>query len=1101
MEFESMDAVLKLFILLFSAVKMHARWFFIAIVLGMAVIIPSSQARPAVLVTEKELEQAKINITREPLRDYYLRLAKGDRGDAAPILYLLTGEKRYAVMAKSLIQDNLEYLRTYIPYMVNIWILRSPGRVVSTLLAYDMTKKSGIYTEHDLREMKETLAWCITHYLNKGTDHLGKGFIYQTDYFPDDMEDWVIANMNVHRLLAVGLYGLVFPEESRSKEIISYTLDYYERILSLGSRHGGAWAENPRYMGGVLQELYMLAAGLKNAGEHDFFQDERFKKMLGFFAESIPAPGIKSPDRPTMVAADDATWWENHAAILGWAAPRYHDTEPEMTGEWIWCWHQLDSPLTPESLLFVDPDIKPVKPSYKSYLPGMGYVIFRDRFAEQDETFFFATFGPELGTSNRTMHHHPNHGDFSLIWRGYPVMLTRGCSSYVWSRRMRDQADFSHSVVTFDGAGTSIVIPEKKFSGPSVEVNRNFDENLVRDFYSDGITQYISAPGFDYAAGEVKNWDISLPAPFNVRHFIFLKPDVFVIWDQVRSPYPLQWNLHLPAETVTSSGNTVSLSNRDGVNLSIDFLQAEPLDFTLDWPLESIRTQWPMVLSCSYGKGMFVFNALDIARQVLTGNNSGARKIFENIISYPSRPKRIGLIETDGETEAVLKQLGFPCELLDYRALSGDLTRFDRIVVGQFAVLVRDRDMVDCREKLWKYVEDGGVCYWAYQYAWGWKPGDTSGLGYFPHTLMVGEGTSVVWGEGIELYRPVTMDDDPIWDRPNRITMADWDGWLVGPPDTTKVMPLYPLLPNTDRARNIPVYCSDCWKVHASALKTYNINVPPTRSRFGPYRWIKVHHAPSEDYFAVMRLWKKGETGTGPSAEIIRGTGDEALISQGKDFWWIFLGNHSGLTANLTVLRYDSSQLHLITTPDGKRDIDNCERFTVKPHDLMLVDAMDASVGGLRFMFEHPATFHFSFDTSTGTFSMLEGGRAELPWRLIKASVTGREPEHENTASGTVLNIPPGEYTFSLAKGVPELILTSHVGRLKIVDSENNPVQWVHVFRDLPGKGRTLFQGASDASGCLSMRWEGDEQQKITLVKDTKSVRATIKPGVRTVVF
>jgi len=69
------------------------------------------------------------------------------------------------------------------------------------------------------------------------------------------------------------------------------------------------------------------------------------------------------------------------------------------------------------------------------------------------------------------------------------------------------------------------------------------------------------------------------------------------------------------------------------------------------------------------------------------------------------------------------------------------------------------------------------------------------------------------------------------------------------------------------------------------------------------------------------------------------------------------------------------------------------------------------------------------------------------------------------------------------------------------VDSENNPVQWVHVFRDLPGKGRTLFQGASDASGCLSMRWEGDEQQKITLVKDTKSVRATIKPGVRTVVF
>ena len=89
----------------------------------------------------------------------------------------------------------------------------SPGRVVSATLAYDMTKDSGVYSEEDIREIRETLSWCIDHYLNRGTDHLGKGFIYQTDYIPEDMEDWVIANMNVHRLLAVGLYGLVFDDD------------------------------------------------------------------------------------------------------------------------------------------------------------------------------------------------------------------------------------------------------------------------------------------------------------------------------------------------------------------------------------------------------------------------------------------------------------------------------------------------------------------------------------------------------------------------------------------------------------------------------------------------------------------------------------------------------------------------------------------------------------------------------------------------------------------------------------------------------------------------------------------------------------------------
>ncbi|MCE5250971.1 hypothetical protein LLG96_12195 [bacterium] len=1070
----------------------------IALIFG---IMNATLSASSVLITPQELEQAKVRMTREPLKSYFESLSRGDGGNSAPILYLLTGEKRYAEKTRASIQENLDYLRTYIPTMINIWILRSPGQVVSTLLAYDMTKESGVYTADDLREIKETMAWCITHYRNHGADHLGKGFIYQTDYIPEDMEDWVIANMNVHRLLAVGLYGLVFPDAPGAAENTRYTVDYFERILSLGSRPGGAWAENPRYMGGVLQELYMLAAALKNAGERDFFQDGRFKEMLGFFAESIPAPGMKGPDRPTMLAADDSNWWENRGAILAWAAPRYHDGDPDETGRWMWCWRNLDSPLTPESLLFADPGIASVKPAYTSYLPGLGYVIFRDRFAEPDETFLFATFGPEYGTSNRTMHHQPNHGDFSLIWRGYPVMLTRGCSSYVWSRRMRDQTDFSHSVVTFDGDGESIVIPEHKYGGPAVEVNGGIDESLVRDYYPDGLTNFVSAHGFDYAAGEVKNWDVGLPAPFNVRHLLFLKPDVLVVWDQVRSSYPLQWNLHLPAETVTSSGNRISLTNRDGVDMTIDFLQDEPLDFTLGWPLESIRAEWPMVLSCPYGKGMFVFNALDIARQVLYSDNEGARKILENILSYPKRPEHIGLIETDGQTEAVLRRLGFSFELLDYRALDGDLSRFDRIVVGQFAVLVRDRDMIDWREKLWKYVENGGVCYWAYQYAWGWKPGDTSGPGYFPRTLMVGEGTSVLWGEGIELWRPVTMDDSPIWNSPNRITPADWDGWQVGPPDTTKVMPLYPILPNTDRARNIPVYYSDYWKVHASALRTYNINVPPTRSRFGPYRWIKVHHAPSDDYFAVLRLGKKGVTGSPPSDEILRGTEREALITQGNDVWWIFLGNHSGLTGNLALFRYDAGAVKFTVAKDGEKDIDSGQRFTVTPGDILLVDAVDATVGGLRFLFEHPATLSFGFGTSSGKLSMLEGGRIELPWKLTRAAISGKSIKVEKTRAGTVIAIPPGEYAVKIDGNSLELTLISHVGRVTVMDGDNRPVQWVHVFRDLPGAGRTLFQGATDAQGSLPVRWEGDERQTITLVKDTKSVRAEIRPGVQTVEF
>ncbi|MFC1573661.1 heparinase II/III family protein [Candidatus Latescibacterota bacterium] len=1051
----------------------------------------------AVLVTDDERTQITVNLAEEPLRTYFRTLSRGGGGRAAPILYLITGDEKYARTAKESIKGNLESLRKFLPYKINIWMLHGPGWVESSLLAYDMTRDSGLYTNKEISDMKETLYWSVKHFLNEGTDHIGKGFLYQTDFIPEDHEDWVIANMNVHRLQAVGLYALVFPNEPRSKEITKYTVDYFERILSLGSRPGGAWAENPRYAAGVLSRLYMLAAGLKNAGVHDFFRDERFKVMLGFFAESIPVPGMEGPDKPTKVAAADTDWYENGTALLSWSAPRYYRAEPDMAGEWIWCWKQSESPLSPESLLFINPEIKPVKPDYSSYTPGMGYVIFRDRFAEPDETFFFATFGPELGTSNHTMHHHPNHGDFSLIWRGNPILLTRGCSSYVWSRRMRDQTDFSHSVVTYDGSGESIAIPEKKYSGPAVEVNTTIDEKYLRDYYPDGITHFVSTSNIDYAAGQVRNWDIGLPAPLNRRHCIFLKPDTFVIWDQVRSSYPIQWNLHIPADNVESSDKSIVVTTRDGVKLSMDFLQDEPLDFTSDWPLENIRTEWPMVLSCPYGKGMFVFNALDITRQILDNNHTGARKILENLISYPKRPKRIGIIETDGQSEEVLKQLGFTCELLDYDDLEGDLSRFDTIVVGHFAVLVRDRDMLDYSEKLWKYVEDGGVCYWGYQYAWGWRPGDTSGPGYFPHTLMVGEGTSVLWGEGIDLTLPVIMDGDPIWSSPNRITKKDWDGWQVGPPDTYKMLH-YNTKPNTDRARNIPVSYSDHWRVHASALKTYNINIPRTRKRFGPYRWLKVHHNPSDDFFTVIRPWGKNDSG--PSAEIIRRSENEAVITQGNDCWRILLGNHPGFTGNLAILRYTQAVPGLSAgTKITAADVDKL--LETEPREIVVVDAVEAVIGSFHFDCEYPATFSFDFEKSSGNLSLLEGGNITLPWQIEKAVLSQRTIKTNKAGTTTSLNVPPGEFAVRLENTSLTMDIINHVGSIEVVDKHNNPVPWVHILRDLRGKNRTAFQGATDKQGRLTIKWEGKENQTITLSKGKLSSRAKIKPGLQRIVF
>ena len=1043
-------------------------------------------ASPANLFTDEDIARAKEHVRVEPLRSYAERLRSSNPGhEAAAILYSLTGEPVFATAAKASVKEDTAYLRQYVPYMVDIWILRSPFKAVSALITYDLTCDSGIYSDEEAADIHDTLSWTIDHYLNRGTAHIGSGFMFQTDYIPEDMDDWVIANMNVHRLLAVGLYGLVFPDDPRADEIVKYAVDYFERVLSLGARPGGAWAENPRYAEGVLKELYILATVLKNAGERDFFADSRFQGLLSFFAESIPAPGITHPYRPLMVAADDAHWWESRTAILSWAASRFEDHDPDKAGEMMWCWRNQDSPLVPESLLFVDPAIESKRPSYGSYLPGMGYVVFRDRFAEPDETFFFATFGPEYGTSNRTMHHAPKHGDFSLIWRGHPVMLTRGCSSYVWSRRMRDQVDFAGSLVTYDDAGNSIEIPERRYDIPALEVNEGVEESLARDYYSDGVTHYISAETFNYAAGEVRNWDSCLPAPFNVRHFLFLKPDVFVIWDQVRSSWPMQWNIHLPATDVNQTETGFVTTNEDGISLAVDFVQDTRRDITIDWPLESIRADWPLVLSLKYGKGTFVFNALDITRQILHTKNEGARRILNNIISFPRRPESIGLIETDGQTSAVLDQLGYNYTLLSYDDLAGDLSRFDSIMAGQFAVLVRDRDMWDYREKLWRYVEDGGVCLWMYQYAWGWKPGDLSGPGYFPKTLMVGEGTSVVWGEGIELDCPVTMNDSPLWDAPDRITSHDWEGWAVGEPDTFKVMPIYPVLPNTDRARNIPVYYSDYWQVLASARKTYNITPPQTRSRFGPYRWIKAHHEPSDDFLTVLRPF----SGDSPRARIADRGERDVTISQDGSTWRILTGNHDGIIATLTAMRYAS--------PGDGADTN------AEPLELLAVDALTVQAGSLPFVFDAPATIHLDMspDEWCGTLSSLEGCSVSLPRNFDRVTIDGKRTKMLSDGHMVKFRIDPGEFSFRTEGNELHLERTACCARLEVRSPDGQPMQWVQVLKELPDDEGTWFQGATDRNGALTMRWTGDLRQTVILKDGDKKTVKEIGPGIQKLTF
>jgi LmbE family N-acetylglucosaminyl deacetylase len=132
---------------------------------------------------------------------------------------------------------------------------------------------------------------------------------------------------------------------------------------------------------------------------------------------------------------------------------------------------------------------------------------------------------------------------------------------------------------------------------------------------------------------------------------------------------------------------------------------------------------------------------------------------------------RVGYIEGAGDDGAeALRQMGAHVEQLDAAALAaGDLSRFDAIVAGIRAYEVR-RDLIAHNARLLEYVRNGGtfiVQYNKYEILDG-------GLMPYPATMARPHGRVTQEDAPVTLLQP----EHPLLRGPNRITAADFDGWV-----------------------------------------------------------------------------------------------------------------------------------------------------------------------------------------------------------------------------------------------------------------------------------------------------------------------------------
>lgn len=117
-----------------------------------------------------------------------------------------------------------------------------------------------------------------------------------------------------------------------------------------------------------------------------------------------------------------------------------------------------------------------------------------------------------------------------------------------------------------------------------------------------------------------------------------------------------------------------------------------------------------------------------------------------------------------------LEQIGIDVEMLGTEELrTGDLNRFGTILIGIRAYAVR-RDLIAYNSRLLDYVHKGGNLIVQYQT----PEFDAAPFGPYPYTM--GRRPEEVSEEDAQVT--ILMPDTPIFQYPNQITEADFDGWV-----------------------------------------------------------------------------------------------------------------------------------------------------------------------------------------------------------------------------------------------------------------------------------------------------------------------------------
>ncbi len=344
-------------------------------------------------------------------------------------------------------------------------------------------------------------------------------------------------------------------EIPEAKDWIEYTLKVLWSVYPAWGGEDGGWHEGVSYWGFYLRRMSWIVTELDRLGIP--VKDRPFFRNTGWFGFYTAYPG--RPQRAFGDAYEEAVdgWFSRHVGEILYNFSSLH-------GNPYFRWRAKQhgaGAAGPVAVSAYEPDIAPKSPDdlpHSRLFKDVGVIAMHSDLADPEENVMFLMQSSPYGSVS---HNHANQNAFTLDAFGESLAISSGYyqtygtghhAEWVWQTR-------AHNAILVGGEGQT---PRSRHAHGEIVA---YEEN--------GDWCYAAGDATAAYEGRLRRF---------VRHVVFVRPDYFVIIDDLESsgePVTFEWLLHA-RETMNVDGSRSRVTVEKGdARLRVDFLKPAPLSF------------------------------------------------------------------------------------------------------------------------------------------------------------------------------------------------------------------------------------------------------------------------------------------------------------------------------------------------------------------------------------------------------------------------------------------------------------------------------------------------------------------------------------------